>query len=154
MTTRYTPPPPPMAAPPPVARPRRRPPAVVAAVVLMLPVMLTWAVAGVAFSVAMLRGEGSMILILALVIPIFALCTLLALMTLTGLFTAWSGRGTALKVPAVFTFSLFFLALINMLVRRQLSFQPTMVTPLVVGAMAGAAFALLRSAPAKAWFGR
>ncbi|MEU4642029.1 hypothetical protein [Micromonospora sp. NPDC023814] len=157
------PPPPPGAAPPhagpsgapvpPTAAPR--PITVVAAILLMVPTALTWLVAGVAFFVAMARsdGDGKTFLIVIAVL-ILALCLLLVAMTVGGMVLAWRRAGAAgLRTPATFTFGLFVVALVGLLVQGKLSFQPTMVTPLVVGGLAGVALALLKSRSARDWFG-
>lgn len=66
----------------------------------------------------------------------------------------WSTTSTpvATGIPATFTFGLFAISLVSLLVQGKLTFQPTMVTPLVVGGLSGVALALLKSRPAKDWF--
>jgi hypothetical protein len=134
--------------------PVRRPPAVIAAVVLMLPVFVTWVIAGFGFLSAVARTEDGTgkFLLWILAVAILALCLLVALMAAVGMVHAWRGRSTMMKIPAGFTLALFCLALINLLVHRRISFHPTQVTPLVVGAMAGAAIVLINSKGATAWF--
>lgn len=132
----------------------RRPITVVAAILLMVPTALTWLVAGVAFFVAMARSDGDgKIFLIVIAVLILALCLLLVAMTVGGMVLAWRRAGTAgLRTPATFTFGLFVVALVGLLVQGKLSFQPTMVTPLVVGGLSGVALALLKSRSARDWF--
>lgn len=132
----------------------RRPVAVTLAVLLMLPVAGTWLVAGVAFFRAMLSvGGDARFLVVGIGAAVLAVCLLVVLTTALGMIVAWTGRGReGLTTPATFTFGLFVVVLVALLVQGRLGFEPTMVTPLVVGAMAGAARGLLASRPARAWF--
>ncbi|MGW4497967.1 hypothetical protein ACWENR_05015 [Micromonospora sp. NPDC004336] len=140
-------------APPTAAR---RPITVVAAILLMVPTALTWLVAGVAFFVAMARSDGDgKIFLIVLAVLILALCLLLVAMTVGGMVLAWrrAGGTAGLRTPATFTFGLFVVTLVGLLVQGKLDFQPTMVTPLVVGGLSGVALALLKSRSAKDWSG-
>ncbi|MFD0782439.1 hypothetical protein ACFQZ8_00650 [Micromonospora azadirachtae] len=132
----------------------RRPPTVIAAIVLMVPTAVTWLVAGVAFFVAMARSDGDgKVFLIVLALLILALRLLLVAMTVGGMVLAWRRAGAAgLQTPATFTFGLFLVALVGLLVQGKLSFQPTMVTPLVVGGLSGVALALLKSRPTTDWF--
>jgi len=119
----------------------------------MLPAAGTWLVAGIGFLVATARTEGDAKFLLWIIASgILGISLLLVLMTLYGIRAAWRGRSTLLTVPAGFTMALFVLALINLLVRGRLDYTPTMLTPLIVGGLAGVAFVLLKSRPARAWF--
>jgi hypothetical protein len=131
-----------------------RPAAIVAAVVLMLPVAAVWLVCAVAWGVAMARMDGAAIFAWALGIPISGLCLLVTYMGFVAIRDAWRGTRNVLQVPAGFTFSLFGLVLIRLLVERKLEFEPTMVTPIVLGVMAGVALGLSRTRPAQEWFAR
>ncbi|WP_091080644.1 hypothetical protein [Micromonospora nigra] len=128
--------------------------AVTIAVLLMLPVAGTWLVAGIAFFRAMLSTEGdARFLVVGIGAGVLAICLLLVLMTALGMLVAWAGRGReGLTAPATFTFGIFVVVLVSLLVQGRLGYEPTMVTPLVVGAMAGVARGLLASRPARAWF--
>ncbi|MFF0150122.1 hypothetical protein [Micromonospora sp. NPDC005203] len=132
----------------------RRPAAVIAAILLMVPVAVTWLVAGIAFFVAMMRAEGDgVFLVIILAVVVLALCLLLVFMTVLGMVFTWRRLGPeGLRVPASFTFGLFVVFLVGLLATGKLDFQPTMVTPLVVGGLAGAALVLLKSRQAKDWF--
>ncbi|ASW57124.1 right-handed parallel beta-helix repeat-containing protein [Plantactinospora sp. KBS50] len=131
----------------------RRPPAVIAAVLLMVPAALTWLVAGIGFTVATYRAEGDPKWLLWIVaLAILALCLLITFVTVIGIWLAWTGDSQILRGPAGITVALFLITLIMLLVRGRLHFERTMLTPLVVGALATVAIALLRSGPAKAWF--
>ncbi|MGW0434906.1 hypothetical protein ACWDV4_20500 [Micromonospora sp. NPDC003197] len=147
--------PPPPPPPPPSAYPTlmRRPPAVVAAALLMLPGAATWLAAGIGFLVAIARTEGdAKFLLWIIAFGILGVSLLLVLMTLHGIWAAWRGRSSLLTVPAGFTLALFVLALVNLLVQGRLNYTPTMLTPLIVGGLAGVALVLLKSRPARAWF--
>jgi hypothetical protein len=136
-----------------VGRRSGRPPVVVAAVLLMIPAALTWLVAGIGWLVVTSRLEGdALFLFWILAVFILALCLLLVAMTISGMRHAWRGWSNLLRIPAGVTAALFALALIGLIVRRSISYEPTMVTPLVVGGLAGVAMVLLTSAPAKKWF--
>jgi hypothetical protein len=66
---------------------------------------------------------------------------------------AWQGTVNRLQVPANFTFFLFALVVVRLVVERKLEFEPTMITPIVLGVMAAIALALSKTAAAQAWFG-
>ncbi|MFG2059420.1 hypothetical protein ACGFI9_35955 [Micromonospora sp. NPDC048930] len=144
----------PDAPPSPLPPPARPPTAVVTAILLMVPTALTWLVAGVAFFAAMARSDGDgKIFLIVIAVPILALCLLVTVITVGGMVLAWRRTGAeGLRIPAAFTFGLFAISLLSLLVQGKLSFHPTMVTPLVVGGLSGVALALLKSRPAKDWF--
>lgn len=131
----------------------RRPPAVIAAVLLMVPVFAVWLFCAVAFWVGMARTEGAALLRYALAIPISGLCLFVAYMSAVSIHNAWKGTVNRLQVPAGFTFFLFALAVINLVVQRKLEFEPTMITPIVLGVMAAVALRLSNTAAAREWFG-
>lgn len=129
-----------------------RPPAVVAAVLLMIPTALTWFVAGIGWIVVTWRLEGDFLFLFwILAVFIVALCMLLVAMTVSGIRHAWRGWSNMLRIPAGFTAGLFVVTLVVLLAQGKLSYQPTMLTPLVVGALAGIAAGLINSRPAKKW---
>jgi parallel beta-helix repeat protein len=131
----------------------RRPPAIVAAVLLMAPVAVTWLVAGIAWMVVTSRLEGdALFLFWILAVFILLLCLLVTLMAVVAMATAWYGVTNAMNLPAGFTLAVFVLALVNLLVQHKIEYNPTMLTPLIVGSLAAVAAALARSAPAKKWF--
>jgi hypothetical protein len=138
------------------ARPasRRRPPAVIAAVLLMVPVGAVWLFCAVAFSVAMARTEGAAFFKYALAIPISGLCLFVAYMCAVSIHNAWRGTANRLQVPANFTFFLFAIVVIRLVVTRKLEFDPTMITPLVLGVAAAVALRLSSTAAAREWFDR
>lgn len=142
--------------PAPTVRRSSPPPAVIAAVLLMVPAAVTWLVAGVAFVVAIARGGrgDAMFLVWIIAMGILGICLLMVLLTVTGIRHAWRGRSNLLTKPAGVTVALFVVALVNLLIRKRLTYHPTMLTPLVVGSLALVALALLRSKPAKAWLTR
>jgi hypothetical protein len=144
--------PPPNEAPAPPAV--TRPPAIVAAVLLMIPVGAIWVVCAVAWGVAMARMDGAAIFGWALGVPVCALCLLVAYMSFVAIRDAWRGTHDRLSIPAGFTFTLFALVVIRLVIGRRLEFEPTMVTPIVLGVMAGIAMALSRTPPALEWFAR
>jgi hypothetical protein len=132
----------------------RRPGTIVAAAVLMIPVCVTWFVAGIAWVVVTSRMEGDgMIFFWILAVAILAVCLLLAFISAVGAMEVWRGTSTRMKIPAGFTVGLFFIALINLLVNGRITFSPTQLTPLVVGAVAGVAIFLTHTKSATAWFG-
>lgn len=132
----------------------RRPPTVIVAVILMVPVFVTWLVAGVAWLVVVARtpGDTGRIFWWILGALIFALCLFVAYMSAVGAVQAWRGHSTKMKIPAGFTVALFVIALINLFVHGRISYSPSQIVPLVVGAMAGAALVLIGSRSATAWF--
>ncbi|WP_433651968.1 hypothetical protein ACQP2C_05635 [Micromonospora zamorensis] len=132
----------------------RRPATVIAAILLMVPAAVTWLVAGVAFLVAMARSEeDGKIFLIVLALLILMLCLLLVAMTVGGMVLAWRlADPSGLRTPAGFTLGLFVLTLVGLLVQGKLSFQPTMVTPLVVGALSGVALVLINTRSAREWF--
>lgn len=132
----------------------RRPPAVIAAVLLMVPVFAVWLFCAIAFSVAMARTEGAAFLKYALAIPISGLCLFVAYMCFVAIRSAWRGTANRLQVPAGFTFTLFGLALIRLVMERKLEFEPTMTTPIVLGVIAAVALGLSNTAAAREWFER
>jgi hypothetical protein len=136
-----------------VAPTRRRPPAVIAAVLLMVPVCAVWLFCAIAFAVAMIRSGNVGFLTWALIIPISGLCLFVAYMCAVATHNAWSGTVNRLQVPANFTFFLFALVVVRLVVERKLEFEPTMITPIVLGVMAAIALALSKTAAAQAWFG-
>jgi hypothetical protein len=130
-----------------------RPPAVVAAALLMIPTALTWFAAGIGWIVVTWRLEGDFLFLFwILAVFIVALCMLLVAMTVSGIRHAWRGWSNMLRIPAGFTAGLFVLTLVVLLVQGKLSYQPTMLTPLVVGGLAGISAGLINSRPAKTWF--
>ncbi|RIV34346.1 hypothetical protein [Micromonospora radicis] len=134
----------------------RRPIAVTLAALLMVPAIVTWLIAGIAFFVAMLRAEGDgigRILVVGIGAAVLALALLMVFLASMGILMAWTGDSAeGLTVPAGFTFGLFVVVIVVLLVQGKLSYQPTMVTPLVVGGLAGVSIALIKSPPARAWF--
>ena len=142
------------AARPPATAARRRPPELVAAVLLMVPVGAVWAFLAVAWGVVMARTEGDTFLKVMLAVPISALCALVAFMSFVALRQAWRGTRNRLSVPAGFTFVLFAITLVRLVVERKLAFEPTMITPIVLGLMAGVALRLANTAAAQEWFSR
>ncbi|WP_431727991.1 hypothetical protein [Verrucosispora sp. TAA-831] len=149
-------------APPGLPAPGRtaapRPPVVTLAVLLMVPAVVVWLVAGIAFFLAMLRTEGTGIgrlLVVGIGGAVLALALLVVFLASLGMMMAWQGDGAAgLTVPAGFTFGIFVVVIVTLLSQGKLTFQPTMVTPLVVGGLAGVSLALVCSPPARAWFAR
>ncbi|GAA0363001.1 hypothetical protein [Micromonospora gifhornensis] len=141
------------ASPPP---PGRRPIVVTLAVVLMVPSIVTWLIAGIAFFRAMLAAEGTglgRVLVVGIGAGVLAIALLMVLLAALGILMAWTGDSAqGLAVPAGFTFGLFVVVIVVLLVQGKLTFEPTMVTPLVVGGLAGVALALVKSPPARAWF--
>lgn len=135
------------------AGPASRPVTVVVAIALMSPVFVTWLVAGFAWLVVTAKTEGDTgrIFLWILAIAILALCLLFALTTAVGIVEAWRGRSAKLRIPAMFTCGLFFIALINLLVHHKISFAPSQVVPLVLGATAGVSLCLLHTDSAVAW---
>jgi hypothetical protein len=128
------------------------------AVLLMAPAVVVWLVAGIAFFLAMLRTEGTGIgrlLVVGIGGAVLALALLVVFLASLGMMMAWQGDGAAgLTVPAGFTFGIFVVVIVTLLTQGKLTFQPTMVTPLVVGGLAGVSLALVCSPPARAWFAR
>ncbi|HSK98572.1 MAG TPA: hypothetical protein VK891_18235 [Euzebyales bacterium] len=102
----------------------------------------------------MARMDGAAIFAWALGVPGSALCLFVAYMCFVAIREAWRGTRNRLQVPAGFTFSLFGLVLVRLLVERKLEFEPTMVTPIVLAVMAGVALGLSRTPPALEWFAR
>ncbi|QOC89813.1 hypothetical protein [Micromonospora craniellae] len=133
-----------------------RPVVVTLAVLLMVPAVAVWLVAGIAFFLAMLRTEGSGIgrlLVVGIGGAVLALALLVVFLASLGMMMAWQGDGAAgLVVPAGFTFGIFVVVIVTLLTQGKLTFEPTMVTPLVVGGLAGVSLALVCSPPARAWF--
>ena len=107
---------------------RRRPPAVIAAVLLMVPVFAVWLFCAVAFTVGMAGTEGAAVLRYALAIPISGLCLFVAFMCAVAINNAWRGTVNRLQVPAGFTFFLFAIVVVRLVVERRLEFEPTMIT--------------------------
>ncbi len=136
--------------------PGRRPIAVTLAILLMVPSVVIWLIAGIAFFRAMLRADGDgpgRLLVVGIGAAVLALALLVVLLTSLGMMMAWQGDGSAgLVVPAAFTFGIFVVVIVTLLVQDKLTYQPTMVTPLVVGGLAGVALALVMTPPARAWF--
>ncbi|MEV6695181.1 hypothetical protein AB0M35_27285 [Micromonospora sp. NPDC051196] len=136
--------------------PVRRPVVVTLAALLMLPSIVTWLIAGIAFFRAMLGAEGDglgRVLVVGIGAGVLAIALLVVLLAALGTLMAWTGDSAqGLAVPAGFTFGLFVVVIVVLLVQGKLSFEPTMVTPLVVGGLAGVALALIKSRPARAWF--
>ncbi|MFG2062002.1 hypothetical protein ACGFIK_11345 [Micromonospora sp. NPDC048871] len=134
----------------------RRPFVVTLAVLLMLPSIVTWLIAGIAFFRAMLGAEGDGLgraLVVGIGAGVLAIALLVVMLGALGILMAWTGDSAqGLAVPAGFTFGLFVVVLVVLLVQGKLSFAPTMVTPLVVGGLAGVALALIKSPPARTWF--
>ncbi|GGM60577.1 hypothetical protein GCM10011608_52060 [Micromonospora sonchi] len=134
----------------------RRPPVVTLAALLMLPAIVTWLIAGIAFFLAMLRTEGDglgRILVVGIGAGVLALALLVVFLASIGILMAWTGdNAQGLAVPASFTFGLFVVVIVVLLAQGKLTYQPTMVTPLVVGGLAGVSLALIKSSPARAWF--
>lgn len=129
-----------------------RPPAVVAAALLMVPTALTWFAAGIGWFVVTWRLEGDFLFLFwILAFFIVALCMLLVAMTVSGIRHAWRGWSNMLRIPGGFTAGLFLVTLVVLIAQGKLSYQPTMLTPLVVGALAGLATILINGRPAKAW---
>ena len=147
------PPQPQQAAPPGRPASGRRPAAVVAAVLLMVPVCAVWLFCAVAFAVAMIRSGNAGILTWALIIPISGLCLFVAYMCAVAIYNAWRGTVNRLQVPANFTFFLFALVVVRLVTTRKLEFEPTMITPIVLGVMAGIALYLSNTPAARGWFG-
>ncbi|MBX7270169.1 hypothetical protein KIF24_31870 [Micromonospora sp. Llam7] len=136
--------------------PRRRPVVVTLAILLMLPAIVIWLIAGIAFFRAMLHTEGDglgKILVVGIGAGALAIALLVALLASLGILMAWTGDSAAgLAVPAGFTFGLFVVVIVTLLAQGKLGYHPTMVTPLVVGGLAGMSLALIKSPPARAWF--
>ncbi|MBQ1027725.1 hypothetical protein [Micromonospora sp. C95] len=136
--------------------PRRRPVVVTIAVLLMVPSIVIWLIAGAAFFRAMLRAEGDglgKVLVVGIGAGVLAIALLVVLLAAMGIFMAWIGDNPAgLAVPAGFTFGLFVVVIVTLLAQGKLSYHPTMVTPLVVGGLAGVSLVLIKSPPARAWF--
>ncbi|MGC5033687.1 hypothetical protein [Micromonospora sp. DT229] len=141
---------------PAAGNPPARPLVVTLAVLLMLPSIVTWLIAGIAFFRAMLGAEGDGLgraLVVGIGAGVLAIALLVVMLGALGILMAWTGDSAqGLAVPAGFTFGLFVVVLVVLLVQGKLSFAPTMVTPLVVGGLAGVALALIKSPPARAWF--
>jgi hypothetical protein len=135
--------------------PGRPPPVVLAAIVLIAPATILWPVAGTAFVVSIARTESSAkALWWALALLVFALCLFVGYMGARGMFEAWRGVSKRIRVPAIFTLSIFFVAIVNLLVKGKIEYDPTQILPLVVGALAGLALFLTRTPDAEAWFNR
>lgn len=134
--------------------PQRRPPAVIAAAVLMVPVFAIWLFCAIAWGVVMSRMDGDAFWKYALGIPISGLCLFVAYMSVVAITSAWRGTRNVLQVPAGFTFGLFGLVLIRLVVERKLEFEPTMTTPIVLGVVAAVALRLSNTAAAREWFAR
>jgi threonine/homoserine/homoserine lactone efflux protein len=132
----------------------RRPPAVIAAVLLMVSVCAVWLFCATAFSVAMARTEAAAFLKYALAIPISGLCLFVAYMCAVSIHNAWRGTANRLQVPANLSFVLFALVVVRLLVERKLEFEPTMITPIVLGVMAAIALRLSSTPAARGWFDR
>ncbi|MGC5054868.1 hypothetical protein ACLQ2S_25860 [Micromonospora sp. DT48] len=134
----------------------RRPPVVIAAVLLMVPSIVIWLIAGFGFFAAMLRTEGDglgKLLVVGIGAGVLAIALLMVMFASLGILMAWTGDNAAgLAVPAGFTFALFVVVIVTLLAQGKLSYHPTMVTPLVVGGLAGVSLALIKSPPARAWF--
>ncbi|NGM15746.1 hypothetical protein O3597_26695 [Verrucosispora sp. WMMA2044] len=139
-----------------VPTPRRRPVVVTVAVLLMVPSIVLWLIAGFAFFRAMLRAEGDglgKVLVVGIGAGVLAIALLVVLLAAMGIFMAWTGDNAAgLAVPAGFTFGLFVVVIVTLLAQGKLSYHPTMVTPLVVGGLAGVSLILIKTPPARAWF--
>ncbi|SDN68033.1 hypothetical protein SAMN05444921_13335 [Streptomyces wuyuanensis] len=134
--------------------PRRRPVTIVLAAVLMVPVFATWLTAGIAWMVVTYRMEGDGLgkgLFWILAVLILLLCLFLGYMSATGAMGAWRGKDARLIIPARFTAFLFVIALINLVVNGRISYSPTQIVPLVVGALAILADSMVRSKSALAW---
>ncbi|GAB3855300.1 hypothetical protein GCM10029963_49860 [Micromonospora andamanensis] len=144
----------PLGRPSPAAR--RRPFVVTLAVLLMVPSIVIWLIAGIAFFRAMLRAEGDGLgkfLVVGIGAGVLAIALLVALLAALGILMAWTGDNPAgLAVPAGFTFGLFVVVIVTLLAQGKLSYHPTMVTPLVVGGLAGVSLGLIKSPQARAWF--
>ncbi|MFY1635106.1 hypothetical protein ACN27F_17840 [Solwaraspora sp. WMMB335] len=131
---------------------RRRPVAVVTAVLLMLPAALLWLVGGIAFVSAIARLQGdAMFLFWLLAVAVAGLCLLVTLMTAAGMWIAWQGGPGVLRVPAGLTFGLLLAALAVLVLLDKVAYEPTMLTPMVVGGLAGTALLLLATPPARRW---
>jgi hypothetical protein len=118
----------------------------------MLPVCAVWLFCAMAFSVAMARTEGDAFWKYALAIPISGLCLFVAYMCAVSIRNAWRGTINRLQVPAGFTFFLFALVLVRLVTERKLEFDPTMITPIVLGVMAAVALRLSNTDAAREWF--
>ncbi|WFE22516.1 hypothetical protein O7621_03980 [Solwaraspora sp. WMMD937] len=131
---------------------RRRPPVVVAAVLLTIPTAALWLVAGLAFLVVTYRAEGdAKFLLWIIAFAILGLCLLLVFMTLAGMRIVWVGGPNMLRAPAGFTAGLLLVVLGNLLLFGKVEYHPTMLIPMVVGALAGLAVILLATPPARRW---
>ncbi|MDG4794501.1 hypothetical protein [Micromonospora sp. WMMD1082] len=121
-----------------------------------MPSVVIWLIGGIAFFLAMLRTEGDglgRILVVGIGAAVLALALLVVLLASLGMLMAWLGdTAEGLTAPAGLTFGLFVVVIVTLLVQGKLSYHPTMVTPLVVGALAGVSLALLKTPPARAWF--
>ncbi|GIJ08384.1 hypothetical protein ACFFMR_29435 [Micromonospora andamanensis] len=133
-----------------------RPVAVTLAVFLMVPAVLTWLIGGIAFFRALLNAEGDglgKVLVVGIGAGVLAIALLVVLLAGMGILMAWTGdNASGLAVPAGFTFGLFVVVIVTLLAQGKLSYQPTMITPLVVGGLAGVSLVLVKSPPARAWF--
>ncbi|GIJ29634.1 hypothetical protein Vqi01_47960 [Micromonospora qiuiae] len=138
------------------APPRRRPFVVTLAVLLMVPSVVTWLIAGIGFFRAMMKAEGDGLgrfLVVGIGAAVLALALLVVFLASIGVLMAWTGdNAQGLAVPAGFTFGLFVVVIVTLLMQGKLSYHPTMVTPLVVGGLAGVSLALIKSPPARTWF--
>ncbi|WP_055480614.1 hypothetical protein [Sphaerimonospora mesophila] len=133
----------------------RRPLSVVLAVVLMAPVCAAWLAGGFVWLVVTARMEGDgMIFFWILAVVILALCLLVGYMAGAGMIQAWRGQTQKIRIPAYFTLALFGIALLNLIVKGKISFEPSQLVPLVLGAMAGVALILLNRSASAAWFAR
>jgi len=131
---------------------RRRPAVVVAAVLLTIPTAALWLVAGLAFLVVTYRAEGdAKFLLWIIAFAIFGLCLLLVFMTLAGMRIVWVGGPNMLRAPAGFTAGLLLVVLGCLLLFGKVEYHPTMLMPMVVGALAGLAVILLATPPARHW---
>ena len=83
---------------------------------------------------------------------VLALCLFVGYMGVRGMLEAWRGTAKRIRVPALFTLAVFFVAIINQLVRGHIEASPTRILPLVVGAMAGVAELCIRTPEAQDWF--
>jgi hypothetical protein len=128
---------------------------VIAAIVLIAPATVLWPVAGAAFVVSVTRMESSaMALWWALATMILGLCLFIGYMGARGSYEAWRGTTKRVRIPAIFSCSMFLVAIINLLVKGKIDYDPTQILPLVVGTLAGVALVLLRTPAAEAWFNR
>lgn len=130
----------------------RRPLAVVAAVWLMVPTAIIWLVAGFAFMVVTYRAEGdAKFLLWIIAAAILGLCLMLVFMTLAGMRIAWVGGHGALRIPAGFTCGTLLVLLTGLVLFDKVEYHRTMLPPMAVGGLAGAALILLATPAARRW---